>query len=177
MKIGIISDVHDNLRHLNKAINFFNKENIELLIHCGDWDMPFTMRTYIPLECPIKGVLGNGDPDIQKFKYQLQNLEILKEVNLDLAPHLQDFTIDNVRFGVFHGDDENLNKCLVESQLFDVLCLGHTHKPLIEKSGKTTIINPGSLVGYMFETGDVPVTVALFDTQTKEAEIIDLEIE
>jgi putative phosphoesterase len=175
MQIGIISDVHDNLRHLNKAINFFNEKKIDLLVHCGDWDMPFTMRSYTQLQCPIRGVLGNGDPDIQKFLYQLQNLEALKNLDLKLEFRFCDFTIDNVRFGVFHGDDENLNKCLIESRLFDVLCLGHTHKPSIEKNGKTLVINPGSLVGYTFETGNIPITVALFDTDSKEARLVGLE--
>lgn len=176
MKIGIISDVHDNLRHLNKAVNFFNKKHIGLLIHCGDWISPFSMRPYTKLKSPIRGVLGNGDPDIQKFLYQLQNLDILKNLDLKLSSCFQDFTIDNIRFGVFHGDDDNLNKFLVSSQLFDVLCMGHTHEPSIEKSGKTLIVNPGSLVGHMFESGDVPVTVALFDTESKKAEIINLGI-
>lgn len=176
MKIGIISDVHDNLRHLEKAIRFFNKEKIGLLIHCGDWDMPFTMRSYIELKCSIRGVLGNGDPDIQKFQYQLQNLKVLKKLDLSLEYRFQDFTIDNIRFGVFHGDDENLNKCLIESQLFDVLCIGHTHKPKIEKKERTLVINPGSLVGYMYEVKNTPVTVAIFDTDLKKAEIVDLKI-
>ena len=176
MKIGIISDVHDNLRHLSKAINFFNEEKIELLVNCGDWCMPFTMRTYVPLKCPIKGVLGNGDPDMQKFLYQLQNFDILKNLDLDLSPRFLDFTIDGIRFGVSHGDDENLRKYLIESQIFDVLCLGHTHIPIVEKREKTLVINPGSLVGYMQETGIESVTVALYDTNQKDGKIIDLGI-
>lgn len=176
MLIGIISDVHNNLRHLNEAIKFFNKKKIGLLIHGGDWGMPFTIRTFIPLQCPIKGVLGNGDPDIEKFLYQLQNVAALKNLDLQLSFRFLDFTVDKIRFGVFHGDDENLNNYLVESQKLDVLCLGHNHQPAIEQRGKTLVINPGSLVGYMYETGNQPVTVALYDTENKNAEIIDLKL-
>jgi putative phosphoesterase len=176
MLIGILADVHDNLRHLSQAIKFFNKKKIELLIHCGDWDMPFTMRAYTPLKCPIKGVLGNGDPDIQKFLFQLQNHEILKDLDLELEFRFLDFTVDGIRFGVFHGDDKDLNEFLVESQLLDVLCIGHNHLPEIKQEGKTLVINPGSLVGYFQETGNRPVTVALYDTKTKKAEIVDLKI-
>jgi putative phosphoesterase len=79
MKIGIIADVHDNLRSLNKVLDYLNKQRADLLIHCGDWDMPFTMKAFTRIECPIRAVLGNGDPDIQKFLYQLQDLEILKD--------------------------------------------------------------------------------------------------
>jgi uncharacterized protein len=78
MKIAIISDVHDNLRNLNKVLKALKEVNIDLLLHCGDWIMPFTMRTFVDLGKPVKGVLGNGDPDIQKFLYQLQNMEFLK---------------------------------------------------------------------------------------------------
>lgn len=136
MKIGIISDVHDNLRYLNEAIKFFNKERIELLVHYGDWCAAFTMRPFTMLKCPIKGILGNGDPDIQKFLYQLQNLEILKGLELDLSFRFLDFTIEGVRFGAFHGDDESLNNFLIESQMLDVLCLAHNHKPIIEKKAR-----------------------------------------
>ncbi|MFA5925480.1 MAG: metallophosphoesterase [Parcubacteria group bacterium] len=176
MKIGIISDVHDNLRHLQKAIEFFNKEKISLLVHCGDWDAPFSLRAYLALKCPIRGVMGNGDPDIQKYLYQLQNIEMLKDLDLSLSSRFLEFSIEGIRFGVFHGDDENMNACLTESQMFDVLCLGHTHKPLIGQKGKTLVVNPGSLIGYMAETGIQPATVALYDTATKKAEIIDLKI-
>lgn len=177
MIIGIIADVHDNLRHLYKAIEFFNARKIGLLLHCGDWDMPFTMRPYVRLKCPVKGVLGNGDPDIQKFLYQLQNVKVLKGLDLQLSFRFLDLTIDNTRFGIFHGDDENLNTFLVESQMFDVVCLGHTHIPSIEKKGRTLVINPGSLIGYMYESGgNQPVTVALYDTEKRKAEIIDLEV-
>ena len=134
------------------------------------------MRPFALLKCPIKGVLGNGDPDIEKFLYQLQNLAILKDLDLQLAFRFLDFRIDGIRFGVSHGDDENLNNYLVESQILDVLCLGHTHQPLIKKNKKTLVINPGSLVGYMQEIGEQPVTVALYETNTRNAEIIDLKI-
>lgn len=176
MKIGIISDVHDNLRSLSKLISILrDKDRIDLLIHCGDWVMPFTMRTFVELGKPIRGVLGNGDPDIQKFQYQLQNLEALKEADIQIKHRFFDTTLDNKRVGVIHGDDDDLNKALIESQLFDVLCVGHTHMPAVKREGKTLIINPGSLVGYMAEKGDVPITYVVYDTSTDTAEIKDLD--
>jgi putative phosphoesterase len=175
MKIGIIADVHDNLRSLNKVLDYFNSEKIDLLIHCGDWDMPFTMRAFTRIKCPIRAVLGNGDPDIQKFLYQLQNLEVLKDLELDIHERFQDFTIDGKRIAVFHGNDEDLNKLLVECQLFDIVCIGHNHKPKIEKVGKTLVINPGSLVGFFAEIGNVPITFVIYDTKTNKTKLFDLE--
>jgi putative phosphoesterase len=88
-----------------------------------------------------------------------------------------DLNLDGLRVGVFHGDDDDLNKVLIESQLFDLLCFGHTHIPKIETVGKTQVINPGTLIGYKQETGNEPVTIALYNTQTKTGEIVDLKID
>lgn len=176
MKIGIISDVHDNLRTLKKVLDQLKTgQGVDMLIHCGDWDMPFTMRTFVGFNKPIRGVLGNGDPDIQKFLYQLQNLEMLKGIDMQIKFRFLDLNCKGKRIGVFHGDDEELNQVLVESQLFDVICLGHNHTPSLVKNGKTLVINPGSLVGYFAEKGNVPITYAIYDTNTEIAQIIDFE--
>lgn len=174
MLIGIISDVHDNLRTLDKAIQYFNKSKIELLLHCGDWDMPFTLRMYEELNCPIKGVTGNGDPDIEKFLYALRYK--LPNLRAEIKFRFLDLNLDGKRVAVIHGDDDDLNNALIESQLFDVLCLGHTHKAKIERHQKTLVINPGSFVGvYLPETKTDLISVALYDTETDKAELIDLE--
>jgi uncharacterized protein len=86
-----------------------------------------------------------------------------------------DLNYDNKRIGVIHGDDDDLNKALIESQLYDVLCLGHNHTPTLKKEGKTVIINPGSLVGFTAEKGEVPITYAIYDTISNVSEIWDLE--
>jgi hypothetical protein len=172
MLIGIISDIHDNLRHLELVSKELNKLEIDLLVICGDFAMPFTLRGLLNFKCPIKAVLGNGDPDIQKFQYQLENLEVLKPLKLELNHRFHDFTIDGSRIGVIHNDEECLTKALIESRLFDFLCVGHTHKPEISVSEKTTIINPGSLVGWIYESdGEVPIGYATLDTTTKKAEL------
>lgn len=172
MIIGIISDVHDNLRHLDKAIARFKKEKIELLLHSGDWTCPFTMGMYRELCLPIKGVLGNGDADIEKFQYQLQNK--FQGLDLELSERFLNLSIDNNRIAVFHGNDENLINMIIESQLFDLFCYGHTHKAKIEKIKNTLVINPGQLVGVYFPDKNVPLTIAIYDTGSKKGEIISL---
>ena len=36
MRIGVLSDTHNNIGNLLKALRFFRDEGIEKLIHCGD---------------------------------------------------------------------------------------------------------------------------------------------
>lgn len=174
MLVGIISDVHDNLRHLQKTIEFFNEKKIGLLIHCGDWDMPFTLEMYGKLSCPVKGVLGNGDPDIHRFLERMQQ-DGFRDIDLELHEVFFDFEIGDRRIAVFHGHDKNLTNLIIESQKFDLFCVGHTHKSKIEKVDKTTVVNPGSLVGvYLPDEMKAPITAALYDTETNKVEVVEI---
>ena len=42
MKIGILSDTHNNVNNLQRALAFFHREGIQTLIHCGDITSPAT---------------------------------------------------------------------------------------------------------------------------------------
>ncbi|HCL90984.1 MAG TPA: YfcE family phosphodiesterase, partial [Candidatus Atribacteria bacterium] len=46
MKIGIISDTHDNLPKIKKAVGIFNREKVELVLHAGDFVSPFTFLEF-----------------------------------------------------------------------------------------------------------------------------------
>jgi putative phosphoesterase len=173
MLIGIISDTHDNSRHILKAIDCFKKEKVELVLHCGDWIMPFTLELFLELNCPIKGVLGNGDPDIQKFIYQKE--KIFKGLDLELHERFLDITLDGKRIAVFHGNSKMLKEVILESQLFDLFCVGHTHIPSLEKTGKTLVLNPGSLVGVHLPEKENPLTVGIYDTKSALGKIVELD--
>ncbi len=41
MKIGIISDTHDRIDNLHKAITLLQVRGVQILIHCGDLCAPF----------------------------------------------------------------------------------------------------------------------------------------
>ncbi|MCD6495052.1 metallophosphoesterase family protein, partial [Candidatus Bipolaricaulota bacterium] len=40
MKIGIISDTHDNMPKIAAAVRLFNEEHIDLVVHAGDFISP-----------------------------------------------------------------------------------------------------------------------------------------
>ncbi len=173
MLIGITADTHSNGRPILQSIEAFNRLGVDLVLHCGDWDMPFTLTWYTELKCPLKGVLGNGDQGLTRFLWAVHQQKL--DIELELDPHFLDLTLDGKRIGVCHGDSAPLLDFLLESQRFDVLCSGHTHRPMIERIGKTLHINPGSLVGVLLpESRTYPYTIATYDTQTDSAEIIEL---
>ena len=63
MKIAVISDSHDHIDNLRKAIKIIKTENIDYTIHCGDFCAPFIIKELSTLEHEVFGVFGNVDGD------------------------------------------------------------------------------------------------------------------
>ncbi len=161
MKIGIISDTHDNLPQIRKAVKVFNREKVELVLHAGDFVSPFTFLEFKNLNCPLKGVFGNNDGD----KLYLQ--EKFKVIG-ELYPAPYNVNINNKNVIILHK--EKLIDALAESQKYDIIIYGHTHRTDLRKIGKTLIINPGECSGWL--TGKS--TIALLNLESLEAKIIKL---
>ena len=160
--IGIISDTHDNLTAVRKAVRLFNDAGCSLVIHAGDFVAPFTARELHELAAPVKAVFGNCDGERAGLARAFDGLGELRE-----APHL--FTHAGLRFLVCHLD-RPVGRYLREHPC-DVLVFGHTHKALIEKRGPTLLINPGEAGGWLGGR----CTAALLDPETVEAAIVPLE--
>jgi hypothetical protein len=161
MKIGIISDSHDNLPQIKKAVTFFNRKKVDLVLHAGDFVSPFTALEFKNLNCPLKGVFGNNDGD----KLYLQ--EKFKGIG-EIYPAPYETNIDHKNIIMLH--EEGLIDALAESQKYEVIIYGHTHRTDLRKTGKTLIINPGECGGWL--TGKS--TIALLDLENLEAKIINL---
>jgi uncharacterized protein len=63
-----------------------------------------------------------------------------------------------------------LLNALADSGYFDAIVHGHSHLKGIQTRGKTLMINPGEVCGYL--TGRC--TLALLDTVKNEAKILEL---
>jgi len=42
MVIGIISDTHDHMDNIRKALKIFKEKNVKVILHAGDFVSPFT---------------------------------------------------------------------------------------------------------------------------------------
>jgi len=173
MLVGIISDTHDNLVGLQKAIHILKEQKIEMLIHCGDWVSPFTLEFFDnemkDLKIPIKSVVGNNPGDLKRTMMstgKMHNpIEWAKTVMFV-------FEIDGKKTVVYHGDDREILSTLIDSQKYDVIFTGHTHAARNEMIGKTLVINPGTTC-YACE-GEITekVSVAIYNSKTNKAEVI-----
>jgi len=161
MKIGIISDTHDNLPQIRKAVEVFNREKVDLVLHAGDFVSPFTALEFITLNCPFTGVFGNNDGD------KLYLREKFKEIG-ELYPEPYNVNINSKNIIMLHK--EKLVNALAESQKYNVIIYGHTHQTDLRKIRKTLIVNPGECGGWLSGKS----TIALLDLENSEVKIIEL---
>jgi len=62
MRIGLISDTHDNLVALDRALAALEAAGVEAVIHAGDFCSPFALKLLLGrLRVPLLGVFGNND--------------------------------------------------------------------------------------------------------------------
>ncbi len=156
MLIGLISDTHDNLPQLAKAVEVFKREETELVLHAGDYVAPFTLKIMSQLSCDWRGVFGNNDGEKQGLKQTSGERIVSAQLELEL---------EGRKIAVVH--DAAAAKPEGE---WDVLLYGHTHRAVVEKSGDRLRINPGECCGWLTGKG----TVGLLDLAAMEARIIEL---
>lgn len=165
MLVGLIADTHDCLPLIEKAVKKFNWERVELVLHAGDFVAPFVIPKFKDLNAKLIGVFGNNDGDRELLRKRFSEQE-----SMELRGNFAELNIDNVKIALLHGHEEELLKALIESQNFQVVAYGHTHKGETRREGNTLVVNPGEACGYI--TGKS--TIAILDTQKLEARTIDL---
>ncbi|ABR55277.1 phosphodiesterase, MJ0936 family [Methanococcus vannielii SB] len=166
MKLGIISDTHDHLKNIKKAIGVFNNEKVDLVIHCGDFVSLFVIKEFKKLNSKIISVYGNNDGEKVLLK------EWLKEIDQDneLENYLS-FEIDSLRFFVLHGTHGPILESVIKSKEYDVVIHGHTHESFFDEVNGILVINPGECCGYL--TGKS--SIGILNTVSKEYQEIDLD--
>ncbi len=139
MKIGLISDTHNDVEMTKKAIEIFKSHDVKMIIHSGDLTSPKMLHLFVGIEC--KFVLGNVDLDIELINNEARGL------GFGTVERTCDLKIDNKRILVIHGNDVSIFRKAVASGEYDYIIKGHTHFFENYVSNNARIINPGSLYG------------------------------
>ena len=165
MKIAIISDSHDNLPNINKALAYIKKENIQTIIHCGDICSRSILKNIAEnFSGDIYWVLGNVHGVIENMKQTTDKYD-----NLHYCEDIGELEIDGHKIAFNHFPDEG--KKLAQLDKYDYVFYGHTHKPWEETFGKTKLVNPGTLGGVFYKP-----SFAVLDTATNNLELKILDI-
>jgi putative phosphoesterase len=163
MKLGVFSDIHDNLQNLEKALNYFKETKIKTLIFCGDFCSPIPLTILGKYPGQIHSVFGNNDGDRFTMSKKVANAS----PNIILHGEYADIKIGGKRVGITHYPF--YGKAIAKSNDFDLVCAGHTHIPEIIKYEKGIFLNPGDVMGLF----DAP-SIAVVDLQNME--IIKIEV-
>jgi len=174
MIIGIISDTHDRIVNINTALRAFQEYGVERIIHCGDWKSPETLLYFAnqitQLSIPVSGVLGNNDLDIASFAKLTDEFP-----NIDVRVGVFELLLDGKKAAIYHGHHVPTLRKVLASEGYDIVFLGHTHKPRIEMDEQKLIINPGSTAFSIPRSKQWQPTIVILNTDTMEATVINLE--
>lgn len=157
MKIGILSDTHDNLPKIAAAVGMFNAARVGLVLHAGDFVAPFTLDILNKLSCDWAGVLGNNDGERAGLAE--------KSGGRITAPPLRMVT-EGRRITVVH----NPAGLDIAAEEADLVVYGHTHKSNISRAGGKLVVNPGECSGWVSGVS----TIAVVDLAAMTAEIITI---
>lgn len=159
MLIGIVSDSHDHLTHLELALKRFEREAVEAVLHPGDIIAPFAARLLLEhWKGPLRVVYGNNDGERKGLKKVLEGIED--------GPVLVDW--DERRISMDHYPPDDEHRPIIGA---DVVIFGHTHQVLLEQHDSALWINPGECCGWV--TGRP--TAALLDTVSLKVDIVELK--
>ena len=139
MRIGVVSDTHNNLKNVRRIVELFNAASVDRVIHTGDITQAKTIEVFAQLDAPMSGVFGNNDQE---------------RPSLEAAIERFGFDFYEPPFQVNWGDREII---VVHDPLeFDghldtqaIALHGHTHRYRCDLSAEQLIFNPGECAGMM----------------------------
>lgn len=139
MRIGVVSDTHNNLRNVERIVELLNESRVERVVHTGDITQAKTLEIFARLDAPLFGVFGNND-----------EREALSDVASRLGMQLVDGPLHlewaSRRIVVVH-DPLELPAALRPEH--SVALHGHNHRCVEERTKTRLVFNPGECAGHM----------------------------
>lgn len=136
VRIGAIADTHQSPGRkrpgIDAALDLFRRAGVDCVMHAGDVGEAALLDA-LGAVAPVFAVRGNADP----------------RALLDRLPDRIWFQAGSRRLLLTHGHHGKTARqtaLAIASPEVDLIVFGHSHKPLIELVGQTTLFNPGSPV-------------------------------
>ena len=148
MKLGVISDTHDDALAVRRAVRAFNAEAVSLVMHAGDISSPELASAFEGLKAPFVGVCGNNDHDWQGLRGAFAPYGQIYRGYYDIA-------LAGVRLTLMH-ELRGLHQ-LPLNKKYDVVIYGHSHHFDV-RNGHYLLVNPGQC-----KSGGEEPTVAILD--------------
>lgn len=167
MKIAVLSDSHDNIVNLDKALRGVVEAGCEAIIFCGDFCSPFTADILVAPKIPVYSVWGNNDED--HWAIVSKGKGVLTAATLGQEFH--EVVLADRKIAFCHYP--RLAELLAGTGYYDAVFHGHTHMSFAKKIGSTILANPGAVCGIV--KGKVgPATYMIYDTLKSKVDLITL---
>ena len=140
MKIGVVSDTHNNLKNIELIINIFNDEKVPIVIHTGDITNANTLEQFSKLDSKFIGVYGNNDRNESGLK------EVAQRNNFQFQEPPKRLNLLDKEIVIFHEPD-NIEEFLSENKMINVVLYGHTHRYENNTKNGVLYFNPGESAG------------------------------
>jgi hypothetical protein len=163
MIVAIMSDSHDNIWNLRKAVEIVKDRQAGLLIHCGDFIAPFMLTELDEAGIPVHGVFGNNDGD----QYTLTRMSLSMLNNITLHGLSGQVDVEGFPIGFTHY--AQMGEGLVSAGACRLVCFGHSHEHEIRQVGHVTLLNPGEIMGKEGSPG-----FCFVDTETAAIERVEI---
>ena len=114
MKVGVVSDTHNNLKNIEQIISLFNKEDISFVIHTGDITNKKSLEKFSELKADLVGVYGNND------RKEIGLKEAAKKHNFFFQEPPNLLTLNNRKIAIFHEPeliDSFLKTCMFKNKM------------------------------------------------------------
>jgi putative phosphoesterase len=160
VKIGVVSDTHNQLSNVARIVELLNRAGVERVVHTGDITQAKTLEVLARLDAPLCGVFGNNDAG------ERAALEVAAaRYAMTLCDPPLELVWAERRILVVH-DPRELGAA--RRAQHEVALHGHTHRRTIERSGGRLVFNPGECAGHIAGQNAVGVV----DLVTLETEIL-----
>lgn len=160
MKLGVMSDTHNNESNTRQALEIMRERGVDRIIHCGDITGPKIVELFHGWR--VDFLQGNIDRDLDSLRGAVAELG-QSSIGRKLV-----MEIDGVKVAATHGDDQALLKELIRSGNYRFVFHGHSHQRRDEMIAGTRVINPGALGGKRPQTR----SVCIIEPSTNDVEFV-----
>jgi putative phosphoesterase len=160
LKIGVLSDTHDHIDNVKRAVEIFKSEGVQLILHAGDYVAPFSLTPLKEAGCRVIGVFGNNDGERLMLSRRFQEIGEIYD-----GPYF--FTMEGRRILLMH--EPCAAEELFASGCFDLIVFGHTHRRVLKKE-RGILLNPGECCGWL----EKEPSIATVDLETWDVKEIRL---
>jgi len=163
MKIGILSDTHNNHNNLRRALDVFRREEATTLIHCGDMTSPETAALLSGFT--VKHVTGNMASAPGALRRALLTLNPDNQSGISYSGQ-----INGVWVAATHGHLSDKIDQFIQDGRYAYVFHGHTHRRRDELVGGIRFVNPGALGGVWHEER----SICLVDLEKGEVRFVQI---